>query len=85
MELRFLRVTDKREVGFVVLKDGKPEFAVDFKTGERSFSTHTRYFRERTGIPRFYQVHLSEKDYGSEAVDARVLPFTRFCEELELP
>jgi predicted AAA+ superfamily ATPase len=85
MELRFIRDTDKREVDFVVLKDGKPEFAVECKTGERSVSPHTRYFRERTGIPRFYQVHLGEKDYGSEEADTRVLPFTRFCEELQLP
>ena len=84
-EPRFLRDTDKREVDFVVVKEGKPEFAVECKTGERSVSPHTRYFRERTEIPRFYQVHLGEKDYGSEAADTRVLPFTRFCEELELP
>jgi len=35
MELRFLRDTDKREVDFVVLKDGTPEFAVECKTGEK--------------------------------------------------
>lgn len=85
MELRFLRDTDKREVDFVILKDGSPEFAVECKSGERAVSPHTRYFRERTDIPRFYQVHLGEKDYGSEESDTRVLPFTRFCEELELP
>lgn len=84
MELRFLRDTDKREVDFVVLKEGKPEFAVECKTGERTVSRHTRYFRERTEIPRFYQVHLGKKDYGSETADTRVLPFARFCGELEL-
>ncbi len=85
MELRFIRDTDKREVDFVVLKDGKPVFAVECKTGERSVAPHTRYFRERTDIPLFYQVHLGEKDYGSEDSDTRVLPFTRFCEELKMP
>lgn len=85
MELRFIRDTDKREVDFVVLRDGTPEFAVECKTGERSVSPQTRYFRERTQIPRFYQVHLGERDYGSEAADTRVLPFARFCEELRMP
>ena len=85
MELRFIRDTDKREVDFVVLRDGKPQFAVECKTGERSVSPHTRYFRERTPIPLFYQVHLGERDYGAEGSDTRVLPFTRFCRELDMP
>lgn len=85
MELRFIRDTDKREVDFVVLRDGNPEFAVECKAGERSVSSHTRYFRERTEIPRFYQVHLGNKDFGNEDSDTRVLPFTRFCEELQMP
>lgn len=29
MELRYLRDVDKREVDFVVVRDGKPEFAVE--------------------------------------------------------
>ena len=33
MELRFIRDTDRREVDFVVLRDGQPEFAVECKTG----------------------------------------------------
>lgn len=85
MELRFIRDTDKREVDFVVLRDGEPQFAVECKSGERSVSPHTRYFRERTPIPLFYQVHLGEKDYGSEVSDTRVLPLARFCAELEMP
>ena len=36
MELRHLRDTDKREVDFVVLKDGKPVFAVECKSGEKA-------------------------------------------------
>ena len=38
MELRFIRDTDKREVDFVVLRDGYAEFAVECKTGERGTS-----------------------------------------------
>lgn len=85
MELRFIRDTDKREIDFVVLRDGTAEFAVECKAGERTVSPHTRYFRERTGINRMYQVHLGEKDYGSESTDTRVLPFATFCRELKMP
>jgi predicted AAA+ superfamily ATPase len=53
MELRFIRDTDKREVDFVVLRDGRPEFAVECKSGERSAAPACTYFREPTNIPRF--------------------------------
>lgn len=85
MELRFLRDIDRREVDFVVLREGKPEFAVECKTGEKAASPAARYFRARTAIPLFYQVHRGEKDYGSESADVRVLPFPDFCLERRLP
>lgn len=85
MELRFIRDTDRREIDFVVLRDGLPEFAVECKTGEREPAPACRYFRERTDIPAFYQVHCGEKDYGNPRSGTRVLPFARFCTELKLP
>jgi len=85
MELRYLRDTDRREVDFVVLKNRKPFFAVECKTGQKVVSPAARYFRARTDIPRFYQVHLGDRDFGDAANDVRVLPFLRFCCELELP
>jgi hypothetical protein len=47
MELRYLRDTDKREVGFVVLRDRKPILAVECKSGERGISQAVRYFSDR--------------------------------------
>lgn len=85
MELRFIRDTDKREVDFVVLRDGRPVFAVECKTGERDASPACHYFRERTDIPAFYQVHLGSRDYGHASTGVRVLPFATFCKELQLP
>jgi predicted AAA+ superfamily ATPase len=85
MELRYLRDTDKREVDFVVLKDRKPVFAVECKTGPKAVSPAARYFRSRTDIPRLYQVHLGDRDFGDAASDVRVLPYLRFCRELEMP
>jgi hypothetical protein len=82
MELRFLRDTDKREVDFVVLKNRKPLFAVECKTGERDVSPAIRYFAQRTPVPRFYQVHLGERHFESGV--ATVIPFRTFCRELEM-
>jgi uncharacterized protein len=83
MELRFLRDTDKREVDFVVLKDRRPQFAVECKSGDRSVSPAIHYFAERSKIPRFYQVHLGERHF--ETGPATVIPFRAFCRELGMP
>lgn len=84
MELRYVRDTDKREVDFVVLEDGAPKFAVECKLADTDCSPHLKYFRDRTSIPEFYQVHTRGKDYVL-ARGIRVLPFERFVVELELP
>ena len=78
MDLRYIRDTDGREVDFVVLRDGEPLFALECKSGQSGVSPHIHYFRERTGIPRFYQVHLGRRDYEKQGV--RVLPFATFCD-----
>lgn len=85
MELRFLRDTDKREVDFVVLRDDRPEFAVECKTGERAVSSAAAYYKERTTIPAFYQVHRGAQDFVHASTGIRVLPFETFCKELALP
>ena len=83
MELRFLRDTDRREVDFVVLKEGAPLFAVECKTGEKSVNPSLYYFQERIAIPRPFQVHQGKKDFEKNGV--RVLPFRTFCKEIQLP
>jgi hypothetical protein len=83
MELRFLRDTDAREVDFVVLENRKPLFAVEVKTGERAVGPAVRYFKQRTGIPRWYQVHLGAKDASVDGV--RILPFATLCREIGIP
>lgn len=83
MDLRFLRDTDKREIDFVVLKEGRPMFAVECKSGEKNINPSLFYFMKRTSIPRFYQVHEGNRDYEKDGV--RVLPVHTFCRELSLP
>ncbi len=84
MQLCFLRDKEKRELDFVVVKNKKPMFAVECKTGEGSLSSHVRYFSERTDIPIFYQVHLGTQDAEVSGSRARILPFEKFCRELNL-
>jgi uncharacterized protein len=85
MELRYLRDTDKREIDFVVLKEKKPIFAVECKSGDKKPNPWCNYFRARTEIPEFYQVHLGERDFGNAKTSVRVLPFITFCKELDMP
>lgn len=85
MELRYLRDTDSREVDFVVLRNQVPEFAVECKCGERKRSPACGYFRERTAIPEFYQVHLGDTAHGNAMTGTQVMPFREFCREKALP
>jgi predicted AAA+ superfamily ATPase len=80
MELRYLRDVDEREVDFVVIRDKKPLFAVEVKSGPKEISKSIKYFRDRTNIPMFYQVHFSEGRYSDYKV--QVLPFSEFCKEV---
>lgn len=83
MELRFLRDQNGREVDFVVLKNKKPEFAVESKIGERGASPHLKYFSERTNIPIFYQVHAGAKETSiSDTIQVRT--FSSFAKQVGL-
>ena len=84
MELRFVRDSQRRELDFVVVRNGNPEFAVECKTGERDLSRNIAYFAERTNIPCFYQVHMGTRDYELPKPKARVLPLTRLAEILAI-
>lgn len=84
MELRYLRDIDKREVDFVVLKKGKPLFAVECQLQDSPLSGSIAYFAERTPIPKFYVVHRSQKDYQHATLPLRVCPFQIFVKELGL-
>lgn len=83
MELRYIRDTDKREVDFVVIKNKKPIFAVECKTGEKSISPHVHYFSERMVIPVFYQVHRGQthRQVNKKIV---LIPFQQLAKELSL-
>lgn len=82
MELKFVRDSQGRELDFVVVRNDKPEFAVECKTGDRELSRNISYFAERTSFPYFYQVHMGKRDHEYAKVRARVLPLTELAKIL---
>jgi len=85
MELRYIRDTDKREIDFVVIKNKKPLFAVEGQINDDNVPASIPYFAERLKIPKFYLVHLGNKNYEHATLPLRVLPFHQFVKECELP
>lgn len=85
MELRYIRDTDKREVDFVVLKEGQPLFAVDCQLGDSNINPAIPYFASRLPIPQFDLVHMSTKDYEHGQLPLRVAPFHVWAKEREMP
>jgi predicted AAA+ superfamily ATPase len=61
-ELGYLRDKEKREVDFVVIKDGTPWFIVEVKHRDESISTPLRYFQDQIKAPLAFQVVI-ESDY----------------------
>jgi predicted AAA+ superfamily ATPase len=58
-DLRYLRDKQKREVDFLVVRDRKPWFLVEVKTGETSLSPSLAHFQEQTKAAHAFQVVLS--------------------------
>lgn len=83
-ELCFLRDAMQREIDFVVLKNAKPQFAVECKVGDKMLSPHIRYFLSRTAIPLYYQVHTKTKDVELEGGCVRILPFMTLARDLKI-
>ncbi len=55
-ELRYLRDKDRREVDFVVVRDGEPWFLVEVKHRDRELSPLLRAFQQQIGAPHAFQV-----------------------------
>ncbi len=61
-ELAYLRDKQKREVDFVVIRDGKPWFLVEVKLRDASLSPALQHFQTQIGAPFAFQVVI-EADY----------------------
>jgi uncharacterized protein len=78
MDLCFYRDSNRREIDFVVLKNKKPLFAVECKTGGTDVAENIKYFSSRLPIPKYYQVHLGSKHVENKAFKAEIIPLREF-------
>jgi uncharacterized protein len=65
-QLHYLRDKLKREVDFLVSRDGRPWFLVEVKQGDRSLSTSLAHFQSETKAAHAFQVVI---DLPFEAAD----------------
>ena len=55
-ELGYLRDKEKREVDFLVVRDGEPWFLAEAKHRDESMSPSLKHYQEQTGAPFAFQV-----------------------------
>ena len=61
-QLGYLRDKSKREVDFVVVRDGKPWFLAEVKYREQSISKHLEHFQKQIVAPLAFQI-VVDADY----------------------
>lgn len=84
MELRYFKDSQKKELDFVVLKNGKPLFGVECKMGERDISSNLKKFSKTLPIPKYYQVHLGNKHVELKEYKTEIIPFLQFAKFLSV-
>ena len=55
-DLYFLRDKEKREVDFLVTKDGEPWFIAEVKNGHKGLSKQLYYYQKQTGVKHAFQL-----------------------------
>ena len=71
-ELRYVRDRERREVDFVVIRDGKPWFLVEAKSAGAKLSPALEHFQRETGAPHAFQAVIDE-----EYIDADCFTYGR--------
>ena len=75
-QLGYLRDKEKREVDFVVVRDGEPWFLVEVKHGAASLSPALRRFQDQLGAPFAFQVALGGAYVAVDGFDRPGPPLT---------
>jgi predicted AAA+ superfamily ATPase len=68
-ELGYLRDTEKREVDFVVVRDGSPWFLVEVKHAKSRMSEALSHFQGQTGAPYAFQAVITEPYVDADPFD----------------
>jgi predicted AAA+ superfamily ATPase len=77
-QLGYLRDKEKREVDFIVIRDGKPWFLAEVKLSQQPVSESLHHFQKQTKAPYAFQIAIE-----SEFVDADC--FAKPCGPLAVP
>ena len=84
--LYFLRTKDKREVDFLVTRDGRPWFLVEVKSSSRSsLSRNLYYFHERLETEQAFQVSINADYVGANCFETTgpvLVPARTFLSQL---
>lgn len=85
-EMGYLRDRERREVDFVVVRDGRPWFLVEVKQRETTIARSLGFFQEQLGAPYAFQVVI-DADYVDADCFARprgpvVVPARTFLSQL---
>jgi len=85
-DLGYLRDKEKREVDFLVARDGKPWFLVEVKQRDETISSSLKYFQQQLSAPFAFQVVLDanhvDADCFARAGDPIVVPARTFLSQL---
>lgn len=84
--LAYLRDKEKREVDFVVIREGKPWFLVEVKHRDASVSPSLRFFQQQVKAPFAFQVvidaHYVDADCFAQPGSLIVVPARTFLSQL---
>ena len=85
-ELGYLRDKEKREVDFLVARDGKPWFLAEVKQSDESISPALKHFQQQLSAPFAFQIVLDanyvDADCFSRASGPIVVPAQTFLSQL---
>ena len=86
-ELRYLRDKEKREVDFVVARDGDPWFLAEVKQSDARLSPNLGYFQKALGCPHAFQI-VMDLEYENvdcfSRSDPVVVPARTFLSQLSV-
>lgn len=81
-ELRYFKDNEKREVDFVVVKDGKPILFVECKSSDTNVSTSLKYLKRKFPEVRAVQVMSESPDHFINKDGIEVISAIKFLNEL---
>lgn len=82
LELRYFRDIDGREVDFVVVEDGKPQWIIECKWSDSEVSRNLKYFKERFPTVQAWQLLAKGKDDYRTPEGIRVCHALKFLKDL---